>query len=87
MAAASVSSEMAHGRFALNPRGRMALGGAWPHPGKGINTGGLFRGAVAAWLGGSMHAVNGVAIVHGDGLRDRRGRSPMAAPRPGTISI
>ena len=74
MGAASVSSEMAHGRFALNPRVRMASGGAWPHPGKGFIRGGQFRGVVAAFLGGSMHAVDGLAIVRGDGLRDRRGR-------------
>ena len=52
----------------------------WPQgvpdhtPGKGFIKEGQFRGVVAAFLGGLMHAVDGLAIVRGDGLRDRRGR-------------
>ena len=41
---------------------------------EGFRSGGLFRGAVAAWLGGATHAVARRRDRRGDGPRDRRGR-------------
>ena len=74
MAAALVSSEMVNGRFALNRRVRIASGVLVHTPGKGFHRGGQFHTTVAAYLGGLMHAVDGVAIVRGNCLRDRHGR-------------
>lgn len=49
-----------------------SLRGCWGTPQVRGSIGGRFRSTVSTWLGGLTHAIDGVAIVHGDGLRDRR---------------
>ena len=66
---------MAHGQFSLNLLMWMdAVGaGAILHV-KGSIGGERTRGKEAAWLGGSMHVIDGVEVARGDGLRDGYGR-------------